>query len=66
MQKSKPLLVTAGIMVTFSGIVGLIIYLARSRIITPELALLMMIALLGLYFGFGVLILAYRFVRGLE
>jgi hypothetical protein len=66
MQKSGNLLIAAGVMVTFTGIAGAIIYFARARFITPELALLMLVALLGMYFGFGVLILVYRFVRGLE
>ena len=53
-------------MVSLFSIVGVITYLSRSRIITPEMALLMLVALLGFYVGFGVLIVAYRFVRRLE
>ncbi len=41
-------------------------YMSRSRIITPEMALLLLIALLGFYIGFAVLILAYRFVHRLQ
>lgn len=36
------------------------------HIVTPQLALLMLVALVGLYFGFGVLIAVYRFISKLE
>ena len=35
-------------------------------VITFQLAMLMLVALLGLYFGFGVLIALYRFVGRLK
>lgn len=66
MKKSRILLLAASLMVSLFSIVGVIIYLSRSRIITPEMALLMLVALLGFYVGFGVLIVAYRFVRRLD
>jgi hypothetical protein len=37
-----------------------------TKIIGFELAMLMLVALLGMYVGFGVLIAVYRFVRKLE
>ena len=66
MTKSRILLIASSLMVSLFSIVGVITYLSRSRIITPEMALLMLVALLGFYVGFGVLIVAYRFVRRLE
>ena len=50
----------------FIGLAGTIIYLAATKIIDPVLAKLMLVALLGLYVGFGVLIAAYRLLRKLE
>lgn len=47
-------------------LVAFILYLAVKRVITPQLALLMFVALLGLYFGFGVLIAVYRFMSKLQ
>jgi hypothetical protein len=43
-----------------------IIVLAAKEVVTMQLGLLMLVALVGLYFGFGVLILMWRFVGKLE
>jgi len=40
--------------------------LAGTRVITPQLGLLLLIALAGLYVGFGILILAYRLISKLD
>lgn len=66
MHKRVTLQIIAAIIVLFSGLAGMIIYLARTRIITIEMAILMLIGLLGIYIGFGILIFAYRLVRKLE
>lgn len=58
--------IAAGIAVSFFGLVGLIIYLAASRTVSPQLALLMLIALAGLYIGFGILMLVYRLIHKLD
>ncbi len=44
----------------------LIFALMIKGVVTFQLGMLMLVALLGLYFGFGVLILIYRFVAKLE
>jgi len=36
------------------------------RVVTPAMSLLMLVALLGLYVGFGILIAVYRLVSKLE
>ncbi len=59
----KTLALVAG---TFVGFFGVIIVLRVYDLISPQMALLMLMALLGLYFGFGVLVLAYRLVVKLE
>jgi len=62
----KKLKIAAAISLSFTGIVVLIMALLIKGVITFQLALLMLVALLGLYFGFGVLIAIYRFVSRLE
>ena len=66
MPKNKTLKVVAGIAASFTGLVGVIIFLSEAKIITFEMAMLMFVALLGLYVGFGVLIVVYRLVGKLE
>ena len=44
----------------------LIFTLMIKGVVTFQLGLLMLVALLGLYFGFGVLFLIYRFVARLQ
>jgi len=63
---NKALKIAAGVAVSFTGLVIVILVLMANRIITFQMALLMLVALLGLYFGFGVLIAVYRFIARLE
>jgi hypothetical protein len=62
----KKLKIAALISLSFTGIVVLVMALLVKGVITFQLALLMLVALLGLYFGFGVLIFLYRFVDRLR
>lgn len=62
----RKLKIAAAISLSFTGIVVLIMTLLVKGVITFQMALLMLVALLGLYFGFGVLIAIYRFVSRLE
>ena len=66
MTDTKKLKIAAAISLSFTGIVVLIMALLVKRVITFQLAMLMLVALLGLYFGFGVLIFLYRFVDRLK
>ena len=66
MAKKQVLIVSAAIAVSFAGFVGAIILLMTRRIVTYEMAMLMLAALVGLYVGFGVLIAVYRLMRKLE
>ena len=66
MADRKKWLIAAGVSLSFTGIVVLVMTLMIKRVITFQLALLMLVALLGLYFGFGVLIAVYRFVARLK
>jgi hypothetical protein len=55
-----------GVVALFMGIVITVMALAAKKIIGFELAMLMLIALLGMYVGFGFLIFVYRFVEKLK
>jgi len=63
---TKKLKIAAAISLSFIGIVVLIMALLVKRVITFQMAMLMLVALLGLYFGFGVLIALYRFTGRLK
>ena len=58
--------VVAGLVALFTALVVTIILLAAAKKITGTLAMLMLIALLGMYVGFGFLIAVYRFVEKLK
>ena len=66
MPKNRTLKVVAGIAASFTGLAGVIIFLSEAKIISFEMAMLMLVALLGMYLGFGVLIAVYRLVGKLE
>ena len=66
MPKNRTLVVLAGIAASFTSLVGVIIFLSEAKIISFEMAILMLVALLGMYFGFGVLVAVYRLVGKLE
>ena len=50
----------------FMALIAVILYLLAKGVITPQMAMLMFVGLLGLYVGFGVLIAVYRFTSKLE
>lgn len=66
MPKSRTLKVVAGIAASFSGFVGAIIFLLEKKIVTFQMAILMFVALVAMYVGFGILIAVYRFMDKLE
>jgi hypothetical protein len=63
---TNKLKIAAAVSLSFTGIVVLIMWLLVKSVITFQLAMLMLVALFGLYFGFGVLIAVYRFVGRLK
>lgn len=66
MPEKGVLTAVAIIAVSFTGLVGIIIILWVSKIVSSAMAIFMIVALVGLYFGFGVLIAVYRLVDKLE
>ena len=63
---SRSLKIAAGIAASFIALVGVILVLAAARMISFAVAKLMLVALLGLYIGFGFLIAVYRFIGKLK
>ena len=55
-----------GIAISFIGFAAAIIYLLAAKIISAGVAKLMLVALVGLYVGFGILIAVYRLISKLD
>ena len=66
MPKNRTLKVVAGIAASVTGLIGTIIFLLEKKIISIQLASLMVVALLAMYVGFGILIAVYRLMAKLE
>ena len=66
MAVSRALKIVAGIVVSFAGLAATIIVLLAANIISFGVAMLMLVALLGMYIGFGILIAVYRLIAKLE
>ena len=66
MPMKRALKIVAGIAASFAGFVGTIIFLAIAKIVTVEVAILMLVALIAMYIGFGVLIAVYRLISKLD
>lgn len=62
----RALRVAALVASTFTVLAAAILFSIVKRYIGFELGLLMLVALVGLYFGFGVLIAVHRFVGKLQ
>lgn len=56
----------AAVALSFTGFCVLIFLLLVWHVVSVQIALLMLVALVGLYLGFGVLIAVYRFVSKLD
>ena len=66
MPRNRTLKVVAGIAASFACLSGVIIFLLEAKMISFEVAMLMLVALLGMYLGFGVLIAVYRLIGKLD
>src|SRR5438309_1795592 len=49
-----------------AGLAGTIIFLSAAEIISLGVTMLMLVALVGMYVGFGILIAVYRLINKLE
>lgn len=66
MADNSKLKIAAAVAGSFTALCVVIIYLMLRRAISFQLGLLMLVALVGLYFGFGVLIAVWRFTGKLK
>ncbi len=66
MPRNRTLKVVAGIVISFTALAGTIIFLSAAKIISLGVAILMLVALVGMYVGFGILIAVYRLISKLE
>jgi len=66
MRKPRTALIAAAIAGSFVALAATIIMLAMAGVISQTVAKLMIVALLGLYFGFGFLIAVYQLLRKLD
>lgn len=66
MPRYRKLKIVAGIAASFIGLAGTIIFLSAAKIIGVTMAKLMLVALVGLYIGFGVLIAVYLTISKLK
>ena len=66
MAKRKRALIAAAVGGSFVALAVAIIVSAGAQVITFTVAKLMLVALVGLYFGFGFLIGVYQLLRKLE
>ncbi len=65
-MKNKKLIIVAAVVALFALLVASVFFLVRTGVVSPQVGLLMLIALLGLYVGFGILIAVYRLVQKLQ
>jgi hypothetical protein len=65
-RHTRALKIAAAVAGSFTALVVAVVVLMIKRVVTFQMALLMLVALLALYFGFGVLVAVYRFVGKLE
>jgi len=66
MPRNRALKIVAGIAASFAGLAGTVIFLWLAKIISLGVAILMLVALVGMYVGFGILIAVYRLISKLE
>ena len=66
MPRNRTLKIVAGIIISFTALVVTIILLSATETISVSMAMLMLVALLGMYIGFGILIAVYRLIGKLE
>ncbi len=52
--------------VSFLALIGVIVHLTMNDVVTPQMGLLLGVALFGCYVGFGILIAVYRLINKLD
>jgi hypothetical protein len=55
-----------GMVASFVGLAGVIIFLLATKIVSAQMGILMLVASVGMHLGFGILIAVYRLIGKLE
>jgi len=55
-----------GIVASFMGLAGVIIFLLAAKIVSVQIGILMLVMSVGMHLGFGILIAVYRLIGKLE
>lgn len=66
MSSNRKLKIAAAVGLSFTALIVAVLVLLAKHVISYQMALLIFVAMLGLYLGFGVLIAVYRFVGRLD
>ena len=65
-SKKKTVLTLTLVVVSVLLLALAVLAMVANDVVTPQVGLLMLVALLGLYVGFGILIAVYRLIAKLE
>ena len=66
MSKNKTPKLAVGIVASFMGFAGVIIFLLATKIVSVQIGILMLVMSVGMHLGFGILIAVYRLIGKLE
>ena len=66
MSKNRTPKLAVGIVVSFMGLAGVIIFLLATKIVSVQIGILMLVMSVGMHLGFGILIAVYRLIGKLE
>jgi hypothetical protein len=66
MAKNRTSKLFVGIVASFMGFGGVIIFMLATKIVSVQMGILMLVASVGLHLGFGILLAVYRLIGKLE
>jgi len=66
MSKNGTPKLVVGIVASFMGLGGVIIFLLATKIVSVQIGILMLVMSAGMHLGFGILIAVYRLIGRLE
>jgi hypothetical protein len=66
MSKNRTPKLVVGIVASFMGLGGVIIFLLATKIVSVQIGILMLVMSVGMHLGFGILIAVYRLIGKLE
>ena len=66
MSKNRTPKLAVGIVASFMGLAGVIIFLLATKIVSVQIGILMLVMSVGMHLGFGVLIAVYRLIGKLD